>query len=281
MEGGIISPTALASLHGGTMRFSDEERIQRLLNDAKKRELEERFGGSFQSCSEDLPAEIEAQWLNNIDEIERQLAAAGQTSVRNYVGNPRIVGFSDLAHGELKSALNRLLAHLSMHDVYVHFCNPVSDDEAYRFLSEELLNKKIDDVHIAGMTQNFIYEEFHPDDASDARLFAEIFIRVFFSDDPEVLPDLVAQDEPGGAGKKSQLLDRIFAVRNTIPLQVSFSINAIACMLEGHIARVTANVHWETCSMSGRPDVHGERVFSLSLAMDDSGCWPVTDVEIH
>ena len=45
------------------MSHNETESIQRALNDAKKRELEEKYGGTFHSSDPNLPPDIEADWL--------------------------------------------------------------------------------------------------------------------------------------------------------------------------------------------------------------------------
>lgn len=42
------------------------------------------------------------------------------------------------------------------------FLCDVDDAEAYRFITEELMDEEIDDIRIEGLRHCFIYEEFHP-----------------------------------------------------------------------------------------------------------------------
>jgi len=46
--------------------------------------------------------------------------------------------------------------------IYIDFPDRLDIKEKYRFISEELINEVIDDIHIQGMQLHFIYEEFHP-----------------------------------------------------------------------------------------------------------------------
>src|SRR5512133_3482716 len=89
-------------------RDNHEDQIQRALNDAKKRKLQERYGGTFTSAGPDLPPEIEAEWLDNIEEFERQFEQAGQTTVGKYVGEPVLRRCEEIAPGELDGELDRL-----------------------------------------------------------------------------------------------------------------------------------------------------------------------------
>lgn len=145
------------------------ERAQRIVNDLKRKELEERYGAAFSSPDEsEIPAEVEAQWLENIDEFERQFENAAQIPLREFIGSPSVRPLADIPPAELEAELNALLDLLAEHDVSVDFLREVDDAEAYRFITEELLDEEIDDIRVPGMVLHFIYEEFHPGEDDDA-----------------------------------------------------------------------------------------------------------------
>ncbi len=143
---------------------SDQDRIQRALNEAKKRDLEERYGGTFHESGESLPPDVEAEWLASIEQFERQFAGAGRVTVRHYIGNPVLRPLAEIPPPRLKEELDHLLELLSSNNILIHFHRKVSDAEAYRFITEELLDHEIDDIRVDGMTLNFLYEEFHPEE---------------------------------------------------------------------------------------------------------------------
>lgn len=139
------------------------ERAQRIVNDLKRKELEERYGALFSSPDESkIPSEVEAQWLENIDEFERQFENAARIRLREFVGSPAVRLLADIPPAELEAELNALLDLLAEHAVSVDFLREVDDAEAYRFITEELLDEEIDDIRVPGMVLHFIYEEFHP-----------------------------------------------------------------------------------------------------------------------
>lgn len=152
------------------------DRIQRALNEHKKRDLEEKFGAHFGETSKDLPPEIESQWLHNIEEFERLHENPTMVTVRKFVGNPVFKPFNEIPTEKLSEETGKVLDYLAEHNVNVDFLAEVTEEDAYRFLTEELMEQKTEDIHMEGWTTNYIYEEFHPNLKLDAKQFAEEFL---------------------------------------------------------------------------------------------------------
>jgi len=141
--------------------------IQRAENDARRKELEEKYGGKFERVDESkLTPEMEAEWLDHLEEFEKQFANAGRISLREYIGNPTFAPLAALSPAQITRELARAQDLLAANNVYVDFLNEVLETEAYRFITQELLDEEIDDIRIEGMNLHFIYEEFYPDDDS-------------------------------------------------------------------------------------------------------------------
>jgi hypothetical protein len=83
-----------------------ERRIQRALNDAKRRDLEQRYGMQSPHTDAEIQPELEGEFLNYVEEFERQYAAAKRTTVREMAGSPEVKPLSDLTPEELDSAAN-------------------------------------------------------------------------------------------------------------------------------------------------------------------------------
>jgi len=126
--------------------------------------MEAEFGCRFGGDGPPMPPEVEWDWLNYIQEFERQYRRNQQTTVKQFVGNPPIHPPESLDPSRVGPELERLLGLLAQHSVIIHWTRPLPPLEMYRFLVEELLMEEMDDIRIPGMTHNFIYDEFHPDE---------------------------------------------------------------------------------------------------------------------
>jgi len=171
------------------------DKIQRALNEAKKKEIEEKFDASFVKTDNTLPPDIESQWLSYIEEFELQFEHAKRISVRMYVGNPSFSPLAEIPETRLHQELEKVLGYLSSHNVNVDFISEIPDREAYRFVTEELLEYETEDIHIEGLSTNFIYEEFHPNFELDAKQFAEQFLWHLFDRELNYALNDFAEDE--------------------------------------------------------------------------------------
>ncbi|HEX9006521.1 MAG TPA: hypothetical protein VF889_04465 [Bacteroidota bacterium] len=263
------------------MGDQEQERIQRALNAAKKREIEEKYGGTFHSSDPNLPPELEADWLRSIEEFERQFASAKQTTVRRYIGSPPVIPLAQIPPSELKRALGALLALLESHNVLVHFGRSVSDGEAYRFLTEELLDHEMDDIHIEGLTQNFLYEEFHPDDRHEAAKAAEFFLRGLFGGDPSLVADDIAAEGTVGVGGRG--VDRAGILRTALEFRAGVAsyldctVEVTSCELIDGVAHVSARLEWQALRVLTMEELSGSCVASVELQKDVSGAWSVME----
>src|SRR3989304_5174624 len=81
----------------------EQERIQKALNEAKKRELQEKYGAQFSEDRSALPPDIESQWLNHIEEFERQFEHAGRVTLQKFLGNPTFTPLAEIPPDRLES----------------------------------------------------------------------------------------------------------------------------------------------------------------------------------
>lgn len=142
--------------------FTDDDRIQRILNGHKRKEIAEKYRVQFFSGNRvDLPPEIEAQWLQYIDAFERQFQNSEQITLREFIQAPMLRPLAHIPLDEIEAELEWVLKLLAEHDVYVDFPEHIDLCEAYRFVTEELLDEKMDNISVRGMQCHFIYEEIH------------------------------------------------------------------------------------------------------------------------
>jgi hypothetical protein len=258
--------------------MQDRDAIQRLLNEAKKAELTERFGAVFPPCAPGFPPQIESAWLKHVEEFELRCRAAGRTTVRRYIGDPPVCPLGMLPPESLGEELDRLLGILENNSVRVDFSRPLSEAEKYRFLTEELLEREIEDIRMDGLVLNFLYEEFHPDDAREAMMTGEDFFFAFFQRDSAMLSN-VAGLHRLPAGTPEAFLSHLRKARALLPSSPEWNARVLSCALEEDQATLSAFVRW-----SGKRDGADERVARSGRAIlrlqKADAYWYVTDAEI-
>jgi hypothetical protein len=261
----------------------DEERMQRALNDAKRRELEERYGGCFEPEESALPPDVEAEWLESIEEFERLFHDAGAITVRTYIGNPPIRPLELIPEVNLRRELHRLMVLLEQHGIVVHFCAPVPDDEAYRFLTEELLDVETDDIHVAGLIQNYVYEEFHPNDVLDASFSAEVLLRESSSTSLDHLSDRFprgTQPESSAEGD-TDIFPALRDLKRGIASYLDFDVAIERCCVQGNVASAVASLNWVGLSEGSLRQVRGSARARVHLRKDATGEWGAFRLDIH
>jgi hypothetical protein len=219
-------------------------RTQEALSQAKRDKLRDEYGMEFEYTDSRLPPEAENEWLDHILEFERQFDQAKSITVRERIGNPPIRPLRDLPLYAVGEAITALLELLAAHGIAVDFLGEVDELEAYRYLTEELLDEEMDDIRIEGMMIHFTYST--PE--YDAQMWVESFVLDLFTHDREYfLPGLAkqplfnAQGEPITA---AQFQQRIEAVWKRLPPTNKVEIKPIVTQVEGDQAKVWAIISW-------------------------------------
>ena len=242
----------------------DEERkrVQEALNQAKKKELAEKYGAHFSDESQ-LSPDGESKWLNYIEEFERQFEHANRIKIREFVGNPAFTALAKVPAGQLESEVESVLDFLSLHNINVSCLAEVSNEALYRFLTIELMDEDTDDIRIEGMTHNFIYEEFHPNDEYDAKSAAEEFLSNLFGRQEEWVLNGFAKDEMydtlGIRTTPEQMGNLIRSFYARYAAFTNHAYECIECTLNGDYATVRLQGEWaglkagslETVSLKG------------------------------
>ena len=189
------------------MKYSEDARNFYLneQNKKKRKELEEKYGADYHRIDEDVPPEIENQFLDYIKRFEEESEKAEEVSVRKYLGNPDFKNISVLKHEELPDEINRVLEMYAESNINIDVIEDgeVSDEDFYKFITEELPEHKFYGMSIDGMTTNFIYEEFHPSDKLDAKDCIEWFIHPFLDRNEDYMKTYMADEKLLTIGNKT------------------------------------------------------------------------------
>jgi hypothetical protein len=151
-------------------KFSDDlQENLRIENEFLKIKLRAQYGDAFQmGMSADMPLEIENQFLKSMMAFEEEYANAEYVTVFERVGSPECKTVEELGEIELAKCVKWLLKLLNNNDIKLEILDgPYDDKIIYRFITEELFTIKVESKPVAGMTCNFIYEEFHPNHNAD------------------------------------------------------------------------------------------------------------------
>lgn len=262
----------------------EQQRIQKALNQAKKRELEEKYGAFFSESESQLPAEIESQWLDSIDEFEHQYEDSRRVKIREFLGNPKFTPLEEIRLERLETELDRVLEFLMFHYISVDSVAEVSDEEMYRFVTTELLDEEIDEVRLEGMLHCFIYEEFHPNDEYDAKHCAEHFLGDLFERHEEYVALNFAKDEvhdPLGRRiprERMKNLVRLFYSRYSAFIGHSFE--CIGCLLAGEYATVKLQGAWSGLKVGSMEQVSHKGIAELMLKKSPYGGYDVIQINV-
>jgi len=166
----------------GEKERENREKLQ-FENELKRLKLSAEYGAQFHKSEEgNLSPEIENQWLKYIENFEKQYHDCKQVSVFQFLGKPEVLPVSKVPEENIEKELERLENLLHEKGIVLDTLCTVDARELYRFITEELFQHEIDDISIEGMTTNFIYEEFHPNDEYDIeRTIDDFFLSLFGS----------------------------------------------------------------------------------------------------
>ena len=74
-------------------------------NKQKRKELNEKYRANFSDGEGDIPPGVEAQWLKNVEEYERQHRNSSIIKVREYCGDLRFKAVNELPSGDVKGII--------------------------------------------------------------------------------------------------------------------------------------------------------------------------------
>ncbi len=196
-------------------KFSDDpDEDLRMQNDFLRMKMMAESGALFGGNSS-LPAEIENQFLKNIIEFEKASANVKPVKLFRLLKNPHFEDQKDLSDEKFEVEFLRLESLLKDHQIVVHFKRERSARFQYDFITKELFEAQTSNISIEGMTQNFTYEEFHPDHEMDITGITENFLNDFlernFSGDKYYMNQQIIEPD-GNILSMEQLSSRINAL---------------------------------------------------------------------
>ncbi len=163
----------------------------------KKLKLNLEHGANFFGKTNDnLPPEIEGQFLDYVSHFENAYQNAKIISVYEKIGRPEFKLGVSLSDDEIIVELERI--EELMHQNRLHLdtlCDYENKNRLiYSFITEELFSKEIEDMDLPGIMTNFIYEEFHQNHKYDLELATEDFLSMFFNTESDFYDEYHSKD---------------------------------------------------------------------------------------
>jgi hypothetical protein len=241
-----------------------------------------KFGGSENN---ELPAEIENVFLNNVMAFEKQFEERKTIKVFDKIGRPKhFKPVSDIRDKEIDKTWNELSNYLNKYGIDLDVCSPnITARELYRFTTEELFEYEMDDMNLPGFTTNFIYDEFHPDPVYDnsrlvqQNLLQEIFRKEdLFYDINYVKEELIFNNKHyDDFNIYKERVNRFKSLFDEIELLES---DVTHCNVSETICEVKGN--YKAMARSGKNEIVYEGDFRVELILDDLGYWDMKRIEI-
>jgi hypothetical protein len=161
-------------------KFSDDPKENlRIENEILRIKVKTELGGDYES-DENLPPELENEFLKNILAFEHRYAKIKMVKIADLLGNPVVEKAAKMNDAAVIKAYNDLEELLAQKNIVVEFTMPRDERFKYRFITEELFDHETDDMEVEGMTKYFNYEEFHPDHKAEITEYAIKFLSDWF-----------------------------------------------------------------------------------------------------
>lgn len=264
-----------------------QDRIQRILNEKKKDELRENYGMQMENA-DGLSPQAEGEWLDYITEFERQFENVRRISIRERIGNPVIKPLTEIPEPELETELDHLLELLAENNIAIDFLHEIEDRDAYRFLTEELLNETTDDIHIPGMISHFIYEEFHPNDQDDITQAVDEFLYALFKDELREKDSMFyytiskenMRDSKGRPMTLEQFKQSVTDFYEKYPVIMDHSIEVTNINIDGDNAVAEVQTVWHAIPKNESAVIKNEGVAKFVLERSIYGGWDITQANI-
>ena len=268
----------------------DDYYDKKIDNELKKKELEKKYGAHFTELNE-LSPEIENQWLNSIEEFEKQYDNAKKTTVWEYLGKPDYKTKDELLPHEIANELKRLVELMGKNNITLDTLCEVEDAELYHFITVELFQHEMDDIRIPGMMSCFTYEEFHPNAMLDIEQAIDYFFRMTMRKMENVGGtgyDMLYvdtdhyEDSVGNIIEKQKVVDKINNFLDTFDLfeVVTYNEKTFEINPEKTDAKVTFTVHFKGLfeNNSETFNFRGDGCFKLKPS--EYGGWGIYHIDL-
>ncbi len=251
-------------------------------NELAKLKLAARFG-TVLTGSQLLPGSVEAHWLSHLERVEQAFSEARRTTVAAYLGKPRFPKETRLSESKLGRELQRLQDTLLAAGIEVSTLYRVPPRELYRYLTEEFMEESIENIRMEGINQQFVYEEFFPNEEFEVEHTIVEFFDMLFGKYYSMLESIIylPDGELGDSAEMSAMVDRLCDFSDSFDEMelLDFEMESIT-MHSAEEASAVARIEFK-----GFPNAKGKGfVFNgpahFRLHLDRYGYWAIAHVDM-
>lgn len=225
-------------------------------NELMKLKMMAEFGGNFVG-SEDIPPDVENQFLKQIMSFHKRHESGGMTTVYTYIGEPEYNHVNDMSDKEVDKELKRLLKLMDKKGVALSFLAETPKRELYRFITEELFKQELENVKIKGWVNQFVYEEFHPNPKYEIQNTAYYCLQAIFNKGQVLYEDHFSEDLKDKLGLSTDLeelkdkIENFWSQFNNVVLE-QYDVQKIDIDESSGTATAVYNVQYKTQLAKGK-----------------------------
>jgi hypothetical protein len=238
---------------------SDPEENLRIENELMKLKMQAERGALFGGNMEDLPPEIEAEFLKNVQLFEDSYAVANQLTIYEAIGKPAYKNADDLKPEQIEEELKRIMELLHSKNIMLDVLGQYDLSVIYKFITDELFQETIREIDLPGYMHNFIYEEFHPNHGIDIGRTAQEFLDHWFKKgfneySTEFAPQIITVD--GKTFSRDEVITKLCSC-----LQSYLAFNNIK------FKEIDTSFEWD--EKEGKGMGHAEGIFSYDATIEN------------
>lgn len=225
----IITPSKLNKLG-----LTNEEELH-MENQMLKIDLEQKFGKPININEQEdmpkLPLAIENEFLKHMSAFEHKFKSAKETTVFELLNKPKFKPTHTLSPKQLVTEIDKVFKLLTKHHIVVDFIAKYPAETMHEFLTVELMEKQIPDMHVPGFITHFIYEEFHPNHELSVMDSMHRFIRFLFDEEADLKHLKMMVTDEINLNEKATSLDELIDAITTFRLTNKYD-NAMGFEIE-------------------------------------------------
>lgn len=260
---------------------SPEERQVQLENEARRRELETKYGAVFTDRNV-LPATVEAEWLRNILLFEEQFMSDNYTTIGAVLGHPTTYPVATLTDAQVDVELEQMFDLLAEHSIQLDCLCEVEPRELYRFIVEEFLDEEFIEITAEGWWTFFAYEDYHPNDEYDASFWSEMFLSSLLMDQEHSLKAATECDESAREANVlvHELAPRMMVFWSHYAVITERNIDSLACEVNGDNACTQLSVAFTGLLHGCNDPIRTTGRAVLRLTRSPYGGWDVVHASV-